>query len=254
VAAAAAADAGAAGVAPVSGVAAAPNAQALSGGPAAPAGQGPAPGANPGGNPGAATVAALERWVGGSGFGGSLAAPAPVQPSLSWAPIGQLGLERGAFDTALGLGSSSSGDRTASQRVDNSFRQLREDAQEEAVVEQGVVASSVVVSTGFSVGYVLWLARGGALLASLASAIPAWAMVDPLPVLSKQRPGGGRGPNAQDPDPGADNDGMGGPHDDEVEDLFEAGSRAAEASRPSPPLPTTPQAATASQPVAEARS
>jgi hypothetical protein len=34
------------------------------------------------------------------------------------------------------------------------------------------MASSVVVTTGFSIGYVLWLARGGALLASLASAHP----------------------------------------------------------------------------------
>ncbi|MFN9747559.1 MAG: putative Ig domain-containing protein, partial [Betaproteobacteria bacterium] len=255
--AAAPADAGAAAVAPVSGVAAAPNAQATSGGPAAPAGQGPAPGANPGvnpgANPGAATVAALGRWVAGSGFGGSLAAPAPVQPSLSWAPIGQLGLERGAFDSALGLGSSSSGDRSASQRVDSSFRQLREDAQQEAVVEQGVVASSVVVSTGFSVGYVLWLARGGALLASLASAIPAWAMVDPLPVLSKQRPGGGRDPDAQGPDPAADNDDMGKPEDDEVEGMFGAGSRAADAPRTPPPVATPSPMAAASQPVVEPR-
>ncbi len=227
------------------------NATATAGGPGAPAGQA-APAVNPGANPAADAVAAVGRWVAGSGLGGSLAAPAPVQPSLSWAPIGQLGLERGAFDSALGLGSSSSGDSSASQRVDNSFRQLREDAQEEAVVEQGVVASSVVVSTGFSVGYVLWLARGGALLASLASAIPAWAMVDPMPVLSKQRPGGGRGPHAQGPDPDADNDGMGAP-DDEVEDMFDAGSRAG-APRTPPPLATPPLPAAATQPAVEARS
>jgi hypothetical protein len=176
-----------------------------------------------------------------------------VQPNLSWAPIGQLGLERGAFDSALGVGSSSSGDSTANQRVDNSFRQLREDAQEEAVVEQGVVASSVVISTGFSFGYVLWLARGGALLASLASAIPAWAMVDPLPVLSKQRPGPGRDPDDQDLGPGADNEDMPRPQDDEVEDMFGAGNRAAAEPR-TPPLPAPPQAAAAAQPVAEARS
>jgi hypothetical protein len=230
------------------------NAPATAGGPGAPAGQA-APAVNSGANPAADAVAAVGRWVAGSGLGGSLAAPAPVQPSLSWAPIGQLGLERGAFDSALGLGSSSSGESSASQRVDNSFRQLRADAQEEAVVEQGVVASSVVVSTGFSVGYVLWLARGGALLASLASAIPAWAMVDPLPVLSKQRPGGGRDPDAQDPGAGADNDGMPGPQDDEVEDLFGASHRAAAEPRPPPPLtqPSPPRTAVAPEPVAEVR-
>ncbi|MCE2908874.1 MAG: putative Ig domain-containing protein [Burkholderiaceae bacterium] len=225
------------------------NAPATAGGPGAPAGQAP-PAVSRVANPAADAVAAVGRWVAGSGLGGLLAAPAPVQPSLSWAPVGQLGLERGAFDSALGLGSSSPGDGTASQRVDNSFRQLREDAQEEAVVEQSVVASSVVVSTGLSVGYVLWLARGGALLASLASAIPAWAMVDPMPVLSKQRPGG-RGPHAQGPDPGADNDGMGAP-DDEVEDMFDAGSRASAASTP-PPLATPPLPAAATQPAAEAQ-
>lgn len=195
----------------------------------------------------------MGRWVAGSGFGGSLMAPAPVQPSLSWAPIGQLDLARGAFDSALGLGSSSAGDGAASQRVDNSFRQLREDAQEEAFVEQGVVASSVVVSTGFSVGYVLWLARGGALLASLASAIPAWAMVDPLPVLSKLRPGGSRDPDAQDPDPGADNNSMPGPNDDDVEDMFGPDGRAAAAPRTQPPLPTPPLPTAAPQPGAEAQ-
>jgi hypothetical protein len=234
-------------------VAVAADAPAPGGGPAAGAGQIAAGAETPGAMPGAATVANLGRWVAGSGFGGSLMAPAPVQPTLSWAPIGQLGLERGAFDSALGLGSSSSGDSTANQRVDNSFRQLREDAQEEAVVEQGVVASSVVVSTGFSFGYVLWLARGGALLASLASAIPAWAMVDPLPVLSKQRPGPGRDPGDQDPGPDADNEGMPRPQDDEVEDMFGAGSRAAAEPR-TPPPPVPPQPATAPQPAAEARS
>jgi hypothetical protein len=228
------------------------NAPAPVGGPAAAAGQIAAGAETPGATPGATTVANLGRWVAGSGFGGSLMAPPPVQPTLSWAPIGQLGLERGAFDSALGLGSSSSGDSTANQRVDNSFRQLREDAQEEAVVEQGVVASSVVVSTGFSFGYVLWLARGGALLASLASAIPAWAMVDPLPVLSKQRTGPGRDPDDQDPGPDADNEGMPRPQDDEVEDMFGAGSRAAAEPR-TPPLPAPPQAVAAPQPAAEAR-
>jgi hypothetical protein len=236
--------------APAAEAAVAATSPGTAGGPGGPSGQAPGRAESPSPAPGAAAVATLGRWVAGSGFGGSLMAPAPVQPSLSWAPIAQLGLERGAFDSALGVGSSSSGDGTASQRVDNSFRQLREDALEEAVVEQSVVASSVVISTGFSFGYVLWLARGGALLASLASAIPAWAMVDPLPVLSKQRPGAGRDPNAQDPDPGADNDGMPGPHNDEVEDMFGAGSRAATKPR-TPPQPVPPQTGAAPQPTAE---
>ena len=34
-----------------------------------------------------------------------------------------------------------------------------------------------------SVGYVIWLLRGGALLTAVLSSLPAWQFVDPLPVL-----------------------------------------------------------------------
>jgi hypothetical protein len=50
-----------------------------------------------------------------------------------------------------------------------------------------VVGSSAVVTTGLSVGYVVWLARGGMLLASLLSSMPAWRAIDPLPVLASFR-------------------------------------------------------------------
>ena len=40
-------------------------------------------------------------------------------------------------------------------------------------------------STSLSVGYVIWLLRGGVLLSSLLSSLPAWRLVDPLPVLSR---------------------------------------------------------------------
>jgi hypothetical protein len=66
---------------------------------------------------------------------------------------------------------------------------LRESVQAEAAIETRVAASVFVASTGLSVGYVLWLLRGGALLASLLSSLPAWRLVDPLPVLG--RVGGG---------------------------------------------------------------
>jgi hypothetical protein len=36
-----------------------------------------------------------------------------------------------------------------------------------------------------SVGYLVWLVRGGILLSSLLSALPAWRMLDPLPVLAR---------------------------------------------------------------------
>ncbi len=65
------------------------------------------------------------------------------------------------------------------------LNKLREDVQQEAVVETRVAASVFAVSTGLSVGYVLWLLRGGVLIASLLSSIPAWRLVDPLPVLGR---------------------------------------------------------------------
>jgi hypothetical protein len=33
--------------------------------------------------------------------------------------------------------------------------------------------------------YVLWLVRGGVLLGSYLSALPAWRLLDPLPVLAR---------------------------------------------------------------------
>ncbi len=47
-----------------------------------------------------------------------------------------------------------------------------------------VVGSTVSVTTGVSIGYVLWLIRGSVLLSTVLSSLPAWRLIDPLPVLS----------------------------------------------------------------------
>jgi len=71
------------------------------------------------------------------------------------------------------------------------FQEALDNAQDEfselAQIEATVVGSSAVVTTGLSVGYVVWLARGGMLLASLLSSMPAWRAIDPLPVLANFR-------------------------------------------------------------------
>jgi hypothetical protein len=82
---------------------------------------------------------------------------------------------------------------------------VRNRIEEQFEQSRSVVASTIAVSTGLSVGYVLWLVRGGLLLTSVLSALPAWQVVDPLPVLGTMR-------RAQD-DPDAD--------DDAIEDLFQ---------------------------------
>lgn len=62
---------------------------------------------------------------------------------------------------------------------------LRESVREDLDLEQAATISVVSVSLGLSVVYVLWLIRGGVLLGSYLSALPAWRLLDPLPVLSR---------------------------------------------------------------------
>ncbi|MCA9065655.1 MAG: cadherin domain-containing protein, partial [Planctomycetaceae bacterium] len=46
-----------------------------------------------------------------------------------------------------------------------------------------VVGTTAVVSTSMTVGYVIWLLRGGSLLTAFLSSLPAWQSFDPLPIL-----------------------------------------------------------------------
>lgn len=71
-------------------------------------------------------------------------------------------------------------------------------------VEALVVGSTTAVASSVSVGYLLWLMRGGALAASLLASLPAWRSLDPTPILNR----------GDDEDPGED-----GP-DDPLESLF----------------------------------
>jgi hypothetical protein len=62
---------------------------------------------------------------------------------------------------------------------------LRQENEAEATGETRVAGTVFAASTSLSVGYVIWLLRGGVLLSSLLSSLPAWRLVDPLPVLSR---------------------------------------------------------------------
>ena len=61
--------------------------------------------------------------------------------------------------------------------------QMRESMDHKLQVDRNFTASSAAVSAGVSIGYVIWLIRGGALLSSLLASIPAWAAIDPVAVL-----------------------------------------------------------------------
>lgn len=71
------------------------------------------------------------------------------------------------------------------------LEELQRQIEGQASSHQTAIASSIAVTTGLSVGYVVWLVRGGLLLSSLLSTMPAWQMIDPLPVLSSGRGGAG---------------------------------------------------------------
>jgi len=47
-----------------------------------------------------------------------------------------------------------------------------------------VIGSAMGVTTGLTVGYVLWTVRAGYLLTGLIAQVPAWKFVDPLPILN----------------------------------------------------------------------
>lgn len=64
---------------------------------------------------------------------------------------------------------------------------LRNEVSENLSLEQSLTISVAGVSLGLSLVYVLWLIRGGVLMGSYLSALPAWRILDPLPVLA--RPG-----------------------------------------------------------------
>jgi hypothetical protein len=55
--------------------------------------------------------------------------------------------------------------------------------EEESFEQTAAVGAATVVATALSAGYFLWSLRGGCLLASFLSSVPAWRMMDPLPIL-----------------------------------------------------------------------
>ena len=57
------------------------------------------------------------------------------------------------------------------------------DVESEEFLHNLVVGTTAAGITSLTVGYVIWLIRGGTLLATLVSSMPAWMAFDPLPVL-----------------------------------------------------------------------
>jgi hypothetical protein len=68
-------------------------------------------------------------------------------------------------------------------------QKVRDEMTQTLKLDRNVVASATAVSASLSIGYVIWLVRGGALLSSLMASLPAWRLVDPLPVLGNMASG-----------------------------------------------------------------
>ncbi len=99
-----------------------------------------------------------------------------------------------AGDSPLRLGFVSRSEGVAVEELGRTLRsgefseqlnRLRDDLQEQLQLDKSVTISVAGVSLGLSLVYVLWLIRGGVLMGSYLSALPAWRVLDPLPVLSR---------------------------------------------------------------------
>jgi len=64
---------------------------------------------------------------------------------------------------------------------------MREDIRRELNLDRTIAISAAGVTLSASVIYVLWLIRGGVLMGSYLAAMPAWQVLDPLPVLERAK-------------------------------------------------------------------
>ncbi len=69
----------------------------------------------------------------------------------------------------------------------NSLDAVKQEMTSEIKLGKMYLGSAIVSSIGLSVGYIVWLLRGGMLFASLLSSIPAWQFLDPLPILARKK-------------------------------------------------------------------
>jgi hypothetical protein len=133
----------------------------------------------------------------------SQSAGAPVSASQSGSPAtgaASAGPAVGALSADLDLGPVASAQAQASPvfvleeflkggsrsaELVESLDRLRDEIDENTRQEHVVNGAAAAVGMSLTVGYLLWLARGGVLLSSLLASLPAWRLLDPLPVLGR---------------------------------------------------------------------
>jgi hypothetical protein len=62
---------------------------------------------------------------------------------------------------------------------------LRDSLREQDEIQTRTVVTLTAGSLTVTLAYLIWLIRGGALAASVLSALPAWRLLDPLPILAR---------------------------------------------------------------------
>jgi len=66
------------------------------------------------------------------------------------------------------------------QALDQNRRQL----ESEASLPEILLGSTAAITSSVTVGYLIWLIKGGQVMAALMANLPAWRLIDPLPILS----------------------------------------------------------------------
>jgi hypothetical protein len=110
-----------------------------------------------------------------------------------------------------------------SQELLRNLEQVQQQLLGQAAHREAVITSTLALSGGLSIGYVVWLVRGGVLVSSMLSALPAWQMIDPMPVLAAAK-----GKRAR---------GAASPGDQALERLFDDRRRARRPAALTPPVP-----------------
>jgi Domain of unknown function (DUF4347)/Concanavalin A-like lectin/glucanases superfamily/Bacterial Ig domain/Domain of unknown function (DUF2341)/Cadherin domain len=67
----------------------------------------------------------------------------------------------------------------------NDLDHLRDQIASVTDVTPVTLGTATGVASGLSVGYVMWLLRGGYIVAGVMAQLPAWGLIDPLPILSQ---------------------------------------------------------------------
>ena len=84
---------------------------------------------------------------------------------------------------SLGLSYQSVQPLAQSSELHSELAKVENDLAESFKSDTLVVGSAVAVTSGLSVGYVIWLIRSGLIMTSLLAQVPAWQDIDPLTVL-----------------------------------------------------------------------